>query len=268
MRIFLLSIFSLLIFSTNLYSKSTFSEVRQSIWTKDKIDSYIDLCNNAVSGNNKNKECECIVVSMAKYFEPSEAQYIEANILDLIRVTGYNAWFPQYFKLKDWINDEEINSLIFDLLTCCDCSLDICKESISFLLNASENSAAYEKTYYPEQIAVICDINESNNLYYWKKKFVKGLGILLPETKFFRRLQNDSMDLTMNIAVTKDGIIIADTQSVKINELSKSVSLRLNENPTLLIHLHIDRRCTMEIVHKIHSELTKASAFKIRYATK
>ena len=93
----------------------------------------------------------------------------------------------------------------------------------------------------------------------------EGLDVVMPKAKMIEKLE--SKRHTSYIWATKDGIISVDDRITDANGLSKIMYSKITKDPRLTVSLKSDERATMRLISDIHTNLRKANALKLNYAS-
>ena len=93
----------------------------------------------------------------------------------------------------------------------------------------------------------------------------EGLDVIMPKAKMIEKLE--SKRHTSYIWATKDGIISVDDRITDANGLSKIMYSKITKDPRLTVSLKADERATMRLISDIHTNLRKANALKLNYAS-
>tara|TARA_B100000959_G_scaffold54715_1_gene57116 strand:- start:306 stop:716 length:411 start_codon:yes stop_codon:yes gene_type:complete len=93
----------------------------------------------------------------------------------------------------------------------------------------------------------------------------EGLDVVMPRAKMIEKLE--SKRHTSYIWATKDGIISVDDRITDTNGLSKIMYSKITKDPRLTVSLKSDEKATMKMISEIHTQLRKANALKLNYAS-
>ena len=93
----------------------------------------------------------------------------------------------------------------------------------------------------------------------------EGLDVVMPRAKMIEKLE--SKRHTSYIWATKDGIISVDDRITDTNGLSKIMYSKITKDPRLTVSLKADEKATMKMISDIHTQLRKANALKLSYAS-
>lgn len=92
-----------------------------------------------------------------------------------------------------------------------------------------------------------------------------GLPINLPKANRIEKLA--SKNHTSHIWVAKEGIISIEDKLYNLEDVRHIMYERRSNDPQLVVSLKADELSQMELVSGIHSELRKADALALNYAT-
>ena len=93
----------------------------------------------------------------------------------------------------------------------------------------------------------------------------EGLDVMMPKAKMIEKLE--SKRHTSYVWATKDGIISVDDRITDTNGLSQIMYTKIIKDPRLTVSLKSDEKATMKLISDIHTNLRKANALKLNYAS-
>ena len=92
-----------------------------------------------------------------------------------------------------------------------------------------------------------------------------GLDVLIPSAKMIEKLE--SKRHTVYVWATKEGLISVNDKISPIDDLSGVMYMKLTKDPKLTVSLRSDEDSRMELITEIHTQLRKAQALKLNYAS-
>ena len=93
----------------------------------------------------------------------------------------------------------------------------------------------------------------------------EGLEVVLPRAETIEKLE--SKRHTVYVWATKEGLISVNDKISPIDDLSGVMYLKLSKDPKLTVSLRSDDDSRMELITEIHTQLRKAQALKLNYAS-
>ena len=93
-----------------------------------------------------------------------------------------------------------------------------------------------------------------------------GLPVNLPKAKRIEKLK--SKRHTVQLWVSKDGLISIDDRLFSIDDVAKIMYDKRSADPQVVVSLKADEEAKMELISSIHDNLRKVEALKLNYSTK